>query len=324
MTRYELPSYRPPSEARSLLVRATRNCPWNRCAFCVMYKGSKFELRLVEEVKQDILAQKAIADEITAWAGKTGNKERIEQVALYNNVFWLTNEGVKNAFIGDSNSLIMKTDELVEVIKFLYKTFPSLERVTCYARAKTVIRKKTVELIRLKEAGLSRLHLGLETGDDELLAYMEKGSTPQEMIEAGRRVKQSGISLSEYVILGLGGKERWEQHALGTARVLNEIDPDFIRLRTLMVHPNTTLAEMVKAGELHTQSAEEVLIEERKLIENLEVTSRFVSDHVSNYLALDGKLPEDKSSMLEEIDRVLKAPPDLRPRFLQQEAMRHL
>ncbi|MBT9159310.1 MAG: radical SAM protein [Dehalococcoidia bacterium] len=321
---YELTPIRPPSEARSLLVRATRNCPWGRCAFCyaMLYNRERFQLRTVEDIKQDILAMKSLAQEITEYTHGYGS--RIEQVAMYNGIFWLTNEGVKTAFIGDANSLIMKTEDLAEVIEFLYQTFPTLERVTSYARAKTVLKKTPQELRRLSQAGLSRLHLGLETGDDELLQYVDKGTSAAEMIEAGRRVKEAGISLSEYVILGLGGEDRWKQHAEGTARVLNAIDPDFIRIRTLRILPGTPLEERVEQGEFKLLSPLGILREERLLIELLEVNSEFVSDHVSNILPIDGKLPQAKKEMLERIDIVLTAPSERRASILKPRQLTHL
>jgi radical SAM superfamily enzyme YgiQ (UPF0313 family) len=321
---FELPPYRPPSEAGSLLIRATRGCPWNRCHFCNLYKGSKFELRSVAEIKQDILAMKELADQMVAWAQHMGYGDRIAQVALYNGLPWLTDEGVKTAFLGDSNSLIMHTEDLAQVIEFLYHTCPTLERVTSYARAKTILHKKPEELKRLREAGLSRLHLGLESGDDEVLQDIQKGATAQDMIQAGLKVKEAGISLSEYIILGLAGKRRWREHALGTARVLNAIDPDFIRVRTLQLVPGSELRERVERGEFQPASIEEIVLETRLLIENLEVTSEFVSDHVSNYLNLNGKLPEAKTAMLAAIDSVLSAAPEVKARILVPKHLAHL
>ncbi len=325
MVQIDLPPYRPPSEARSLLVRATRGCPWNKCTFCSMYKDTRFELKSTDEVKEEILALKRLSEEVKAWALGMGYGDRIGQAAAYNGIFWLDDDGaVRRAFIGDSNSPIMKTEDLAEVIECLYQTFPQLERVTSYARAHTIRRKTPEELMRLKEAGLSRIHIGLESGDDELLAYVKKGLTADMAIEAGRKVKESGISLCEYVILGLGGPDRSQQHAEGTAKVLNAIDPDFIRVRTLRLQPPAPLFDEQQRGEFTLCSAEETLWEERRLIENLEVTSEFVSDHVTNYLEIDGKLPHDKESMLEQIDAALAAPPELKARIFRPEAVRHL
>ncbi len=324
MFQYESPTIRPPSEARSLLVRATRYCPWGRCIFCygVLWNYRKLELRPMEDIKQDILAMRAEADEITQLAEKNDALDRIEQYAIQNNILWLTNGGVKTAFLGDSDSLIMKTDDLVEVLEFLYKTFPSLERVTSYGRAKTALKKSPDSLKRLYDAGLTRLHLGLETGDDELLKYLDKGATAAEMIEAGKRVKESGISVSEYVLLGIGGQDRWEQHATGTANVLNAVNPDYIRARTLIVVPGTPLADKVEQGEFKRLSPEGILREERLLIEQLDVTSEFVSDHVSNYLPLEGKFPEAKEKMLGMIDKFFEASPGVREGYLQPEGLR--
>ncbi len=262
---------------------------------------------------------KALADEIISWAEQNGYQDQVQRVANSNGILWLTNEGVKTAFIGDSDSLIMKTSDLLEVIEYLRQTFPSLERVTSYARAKTVLRKTPEEMSQLRQAGLTRLHLGLETGDDELLKFIDKGSTAQEMIEAGKQVKESGISLSEYVILGMGGQDKWEQHAQGTARVLNAIDPDFIRVRTLITFPGTPLQEAIDKGEFTQISVENVLQEERLFIDLLEVNSEFVSDHVSNYIPINGKLPQAKQEMLEQIDAVLAATAASSDAILQRE-----
>ena len=202
----------------------------------------------------------------------------------------------------------MKTGPLAEILEFLYETFPTLERVSSYARAKTVLKKKREELRHLRETGLSRLYMGLETGDDELLATMKKGATAAEMIQAGRIAIEAGIELSEYVMPGLGGRERWKQHADNTARVLNEINPHFIRLRTLHLAEGTPLYEKARRGEFHANSIEGVLKEIRRLIENLDVTSELItSDQAWNAFMgeLDGKLPEDKENLLDSIDGAL-------------------
>ena len=297
---------RPPSEAHSLLIRVTRNCPWNRCEFCSAFKGERFQLRTVEDVKQDVLAAKKQVETIKGWAEQTGWRAR--DIAGQDGIPWLEDDEVRSVFLQDSDSLIMKTEQLVDVIKFLYETFPTLERVCSYARAKTVIRKKLEELRRLREAGLSRLHIGLETGDDELLAYVQKGVTADEMVQADRKVIEAGFELSMYVMPGLGGREKWEQHAGNTARVLNEINPHFIRLRTLHLIDGTPLYEKGERGEFHANSIEGVLIEIRKLIEDLDVTSELVtSDFASNFFMgnVDGKLPEDKEKMLKSVDEAL-------------------
>ena len=309
MIRYEVPPIRPPTETYSMLIRATRGCPWNRCVFCNAYKGRKFELRPVEEIKEDILSMKRIEDEIREYAQKTGYGDMLREVAMVNGIPWIEDDGVKTAFLGDSNSLIMRTPELVEVVEFLRQTFPTLERVTSYARAKTVRHKKMEELEEIRRAGLARLHVGLETGDDEILKYMNKGATAEEMIEAGRKAIEAGFELSEYVMPGLGGADRWEQHVEGTARVLNAINPHFIRLRSLWVIKGTPLYEKKEQGEFQVQSVEGLLMETRRLVEELDVASQLVVDDFStNYYISggDGKLPEDKGNILDNIDASLE------------------
>ena len=298
---------RPPSEAYSLLIRVTKNCPWNRCEFCSVFKGQKFELRTVEEVKQDILAARALADSMHESAEQYGHGAG--DLARLNGILWMQDDGVRSAFLQDSDSMIMKTDPLVEIIEFLCETFPTLERVCTYARGKTVFRKTPEELKRLREAGLSRLHIGLETGDDELLAYVQKGATADQMAQAGRKAVEAGFEVSEYIMPGLGGIERSEQHATNSAHVLNEIDPHFIRLRTFHLPPGTPIYEKARQGEFHMQSIEGLLKEIRSFIEQLDVTSELVtSDFAANFYmtGVDGKLPEDKEQLLNSVDRSLE------------------
>jgi len=292
---YDFPPFRPPSEANSLLLRVTRGCPWNRCTFCSMYKGMKFEIRDLEEILGDIeLARDLYGDRI------------------------------RTAFIGDSNSLVTKTEMLVKILNALFSSFPHIERVTSYARAKTIAKKPLEDLIKICQAGLTRLHVGLETGDRELLKEIEKGATPEEMIEAGKKAKEAGFEYSLYVLLGIGGEEKWEQHGKGTAMVLNQIDPHFIRVRTFIPQPNSPLYEAMGEGGFQPASPETILKETKLLLEMLQVTSQFLSDHISNLLPLHGKLPEDKEKMIQMIEEALK---DLKGNDLLREEMemrRHL
>ena len=323
---FELGPIRPPSEAYSLLIRVTRNCSWNRCRFCHTYKGAKFELRSVEDVKQDIRAARAIYDEIKEFALKSGYGDNLREAAgvVYNNspdsthhtvALWMYAGGT-SAFLQDANTLIMKTDELVEVIRFLKETFPGIERITSYARSKTAARKSLEELIELREAGLSRLHIGMESGYDPLLKYMDKGVTAAEHIAGGKKVVESGISLSEYVILGLGGKKWWREHAIQSARALNEISPDFIRVRTLTVNDAMLLYEDVENGSFVRSKDEEIVEEEKLFIEQLECRAYFVSDHVTNLLQeVEGQLPRDKGKMLAVIGRFQSVSPEERVNF---------
>ena len=301
---YTVGPIRPPSEAHSLLVRVTQNCPWNRCEFCSAFKGQRFRIRPVEDVKDEILAAQRLVDDTCRWAENSGYT--VGQVAQLNGFLWLHDDGVRNAFLQDSDSMTMKTEPLAEILEFLCGAFPALEKVCTYARAKTVHRKTPQELKRLRNAGLSRLHIGLETGDDELLAYVQKGVTADEQVQAGRKAVAAGFEVSEYFMPGLGGRERWEQHAHNSARVLNEVNPRFIRLRTFHPAPGTPIYEKARREEYHVQSVAGVLNEVRTFVEALEVTSDLVtSDFAWNFYLgeVDGKLPEEKEKVLAGIDR---------------------
>ena len=224
-------------------------------------------------------------------------------------ILWLY-AGGKTVFLQDANSLVLKTEELVDILRYLRERFPSIERITTYARAKTVAKKTLEELCDLGRLGLSRIHIGLETGCDRLLEYIQKGVTAQEHIEAGRKVKEAGISLSEYVMPGLGGKGMWREHATETAKVLNQIDPDFIRVRTLKVLRSMPLYQKIETGEFVPLTDDEIVVEERLLIQTLEgIHSTFASDHILNLLEeVEGRFPEDKEKMLAVIDRYLALP----------------
>jgi radical SAM superfamily enzyme YgiQ (UPF0313 family) len=324
---FELGPIRPPSESHSLLIRATRNCPWNRCQFCPVYKGSKFELRPVEQITGDIEAVKAIGEGIGEVAWEMGYGDRVREVAamfcdqsqygpcVCHVASWVSTGG-KTAFLQDSNTLIMRTPELVRVISFLRKTFPSLNRVTSYARSHTAARKSTAELKELKGAGLDRIHIGLETGYEALLGYMEKGCTAENHIEGGKKVKEAGISLCEYVMPGLGGKKMSQEHARETARVLNEIDPDYIRLRSLHISPAMPLWARLQDGDFELQTEDEVVREVALFIENLQVTGYLKSDHILNLLMeIEGKFPEDKEKCLNIISSYLSLPEEERLNF---------
>jgi hypothetical protein len=323
---YELGPIRPPSEAYSLLIRVTRNCPWNRCKFCPIYKNDRFQLRPVEEVKQDIRTAKIIHDKIVELARQSGPGDNLREAAAMvcnnapsdacrNVALWMY-AGGKHAFLQDANTLIMKTADLAAVVKFLKETFPGISRITSYARSKTASQRTLAELIELRQAGLSRLHIGMESGHDPVLRFMDKGVTAAEHIVGGRNVVASGISLCEYILLGAGGKKMWREHALETARVLNEINPDFIRFRTLTIQPRMILHKDVVSGAFVRLTDEEIVAEERLLIEGLECHSQVVSDHMINLLQeVEGKLPEDKEKMLAVIGRFQALPPEERNNF---------
>ena len=345
---FEIGAIRPPSEggSRSLLIRATRNCPWNLCKFCygIPYNRERFQLRSVEEIKRDIDAAKAISELIEVAAKKLGGidwtAKLIDPYFLYNkdfaeldqketenlqsiaNVFNWLRSGARSAFLQDANSLIMRTPDLLEVVRYLKQTFPSLQRITSYARAATLAQKtKTLEELKeLRKAGLSRLHVGLETGDDELLKYVNKGVTSEEHVSAGRKAKEAGFELSEYWMPGLGGKAMSEQHARNTARVLNAINPDFVRSRRFVPRKATPLFEEWKKGKFQLLSPHEELREIGMMIQNLDITGKVCFDHYINpayrvgsgYVWLfkqdyDGyKFPEEKPKFLELVKQGLE------------------
>lgn len=276
--RYEGPIYRPPSEADSLLVQATVGCPHNRCTFCMIYKnGPRFKIRSVREIKEDITT--ACRD---------------------------YGENVRTLFFPAGNTIAMKTDDLCEICRFSKEVFPHLQRVTVYGSSQYIYQKGLEDLKRLAEAGLSRIHVGLESGDDEILKRIRKGTSSREQIEAGKWVMAAGMELSLYVILGIGGRERTESHARETAEVLNCIEPDFIRLRTFVPKINTPLLENVREGSFQVLGPHEVLQETALFIRNLNASAYLASDHYTNYINIEGRLPEEKTRLLDEIASALK------------------
>jgi radical SAM superfamily enzyme YgiQ (UPF0313 family) len=336
---FEVGPIRPPSEggSHSLLIRATRNCPWSRCKFCygLIYNREKFQLRTVADIKKDIDTVREIAEAIKGASWKLGYGGVVNAdvgtalirtdpglntnqsfILVYNWLYF----GARTVFLQDANTLIMPGTELLEILNYLKGTFPNIERITSYARAKTLARKTPEELKELRQAGLSRLHVGLETGDDELLKYVDKGVTSAEQIEAGKKAKEAGFELSEYVMPDLGGRAKSQQHALNTARVLNEINPDFIRLRPFVPGPGMPLYEDYSKGVFKLSSPHERLQEIKIMVENLNVTGRLCFDHFLNSWYRDRskrytlfkqdyegyKFPEEKKRVLELIEEGLK------------------
>jgi radical SAM superfamily enzyme YgiQ (UPF0313 family) len=284
MTQYDFPPFRPPNEAESALIRASRGCPWNRCLFCTMYKEVKFQPRSVEDVKKDIDVA----------------------VRLF--------PGARTVFIADSDSLAMKNSE--EIIRYVKARFPSAERITSYARAKTLMKLGASHLARLRDAGLTRVHVGLESGDEETLAFLKKGATPAEMVAGGQAAKQAGLEVSLYVLIGAGGKNRLVEHAVGSAQVCNEIDPDFIRLRTLIVQHGSLLEGKMKQGLYRSTSPVEKLREVQLFLSHLDVHDcELASDHHTNYLWMDdkvlyrgiyGMLPGEKQHMMDVLAKTIQ------------------
>jgi radical SAM superfamily enzyme YgiQ (UPF0313 family) len=319
---FEQGPIRPPNEARSLLLRVTRNCPWNQCLFCPVYKGRKFSLRTVDEIIRDIQTARDIADDIKTVSWKLGFKGAVnDQIinsllnsANYSNSYqsialWLY-YGTNACFLQDADNLIMKTGDLVDVLKFLKEKFPEIKRITTYTRSRTVVRKSIDSLTQIRKAGLDRIHIGLETGYDPLLKLMKKGVSSAQHIEAGQKAIQAGMELSEYVMPGLGGQEMWKEHARETAKVLNKINPHFIRLRSLRVPPRIPLYNKLEDGSFTMQTDDMIAEEIRLFIDTLDgITSMVTSDHIMNLLEeVSGKFPGDKKKMLDVIKEYQKLP----------------
>lgn len=320
---FEQGPIRPPSEAYSLLVRVTRNCPWNHCTFCPVYKNSQFSIRPKDHVIKDIdsvyqsvkIIQKT-ADgrgkvplaEIRRTAGNDDNPDPRAFNAALN---WVSG-GMRSVFIQDANSLIVKPSDLVEILTHLKTCFPWVERITSYARSHTIARISDDNLKAIRDAGLNRIHIGLESGSDKVLKMIKKGVTKESQIKAGLKVKKAGMELSEYVMPGLGGKAYSKEHAVETADALNRINPDFIRLRTLAIPNTVTLYDDYEAGRFEKctdlMMAKEVLL----FIESLNgITSVLKSDHILNlFQNLEGKFPGDKENMLDILRRFLAMTPD--------------
>jgi len=289
MMNFEQGPIRPPSEAGSLLVRVSRNCPWNRCAFCPVYKGSKFSLRTPEEVIADL-------DEMKEFYG----------------------DGVRTVFLQDANPLLTRPDDLVKIVEAVRERFPHADRITAYARSHTLARRNVEDLKKIRAAGLDRIHVGMESGCDEVLKLICKGTTRAEQIEGGRRAKQAGFDLSEYVMPGLGGRALTEAHADDSASALVAIQPDFVRLRTTAVIPGTPLFEMQERGEFEPLTEVELVQEIRRFLSGLEgLTTRLESDHILNLLMeLRGDLPKDLDDLIGICDEFLELDDQLKLKFI--------
>ncbi len=325
---FEQGPIRPPSEAGSLLIRITRNCPWNRCTFCPVYKGTKFSLRPVEHVLKDIDQVHAYVESIlnaqkqdgraARWGhtSPSSSTEGHDGIALYAARNFVAS-GMKSIFLQDGNSLIIKPDDLVRILKHLQQAFPDVERITSYARSHTIARISDDDLRRFAEGGLNRIHIGMESGSDTVLKKVNKGTDKATQILAGQKVKRAGMELSEYYMPGLGGRDLSRENALETADALNQINPDFIRLRTLALPEGTALAKQYQSGEFvkmgEVETAEELLL----FLESLNgIESTVKSDHVLNLFSeVDGKLPRDKERMISTVRRFLQLSSELQMIF---------
>ncbi|MDR0477843.1 MAG: radical SAM protein [Desulfobulbaceae bacterium] len=308
-TGFEQGPIRPPSEAGSLLIRVTRNCPWNRCGFCDVYKDEKFSLRPVEDVLEDIARVRRYVEALRETAkenrGLSPDAARRylggdapDRAALGAARHWLA-AGAESVFIQDANSLIIKPERLVTILCALRESFPWIKRITSYARSHTVARIALNDLQAMHEAGLSRLHIGMESGSDRLLALVQKGVSQEEHVRAGRLVKEAGIELSEYIMPGLGGRELSREHAVESAAALSAINPDFIRLRTFAMPADPELFLRHWPQGFTLLNDEEIAEEMDLFLSALTgITSHLKSDHILNLFEdMDGIFPQDKECL---------------------------
>ena len=325
---FEQGPIRPPSEARSLLIRVTRNCPWNHCTFCPVYKGARFSVRPEAHVIDDIDAIHRCLSMLKSLVDASGRLDRQdleertkglapqERQAFSAALNWYAG-GMHAIFLQDANSLVVKPDQLVRILRHLRFRFPWVDRITSYARSHTIARISDDDLLQMRQAGLNRVHIGLESGSDVVLGLVRKGVDKRSQIKAGRKVKKAGMELSEYVMPGLGGKAFSREHAIETADALNQIDPDFIRLRTLAIPRSLPLAEAQGDGRFVKLNDSEMVREIRLFVDHLDgIGSMIVSDHILNlFEEVHGRLPEAKPAILAVLDRFLALPDQDQVRF---------
>jgi radical SAM superfamily enzyme YgiQ (UPF0313 family) len=315
---FEVGPIRPPSEADSQLLRVTRNCPWNKCKFCGLYKGEKFSIRSVSHVIWDIDLVKRFCDEIQSilrlpdaqkGEGLSDLQDLLDEnewMAFHSAKNWVRG-GMLSIFLQDANSLIMKPKDLVNILEYLVEAFPQVERITSYARSSSIARISDDDMARIANAGLNRIHIGMESASDEVLDFVKKGVNKETHIIAGQKVKRAGIELSEYFMPGLGGERLSRVNALETANALNRINPDFIRIRTLVIPEETELFNDWQTGRIKKMGDVETARELLLFLEALEgIDSTVKSDHVINlFEEVEGRLPEDKGRMIAPIEKFL-------------------
>ncbi|NLJ57674.1 MAG: radical SAM protein [Tissierellia bacterium] len=285
---YSEPLYRPPSEARSMIIQVTEGCSHNKCRFCYMYKSKQFRLKSKEELKDHI-----------EWL-KT----------MYTNP--------RRIFLADGNVLCLKTDKILELLEYIKKEFPHTERISSYSGPLDLVKKSEEELKAIREAGLELLYMGVESGSDKVLSMMNKGVNQEQMIEAGQKAVKAGFKFSCMIISGLGGTQYMEEHALESAKVISAIDPHYFSLLRLVVDENSELAEDLRKGKFHLLTPRQVLDENIIMLENMELTDCiFRANHVSNHVNQAGTLNRDKDILVSRL-KELRNSPDFMPRVFNR------
>lgn len=319
---FDIGPIRPPSEATSLLLRVTQNCTWNKCRFCTLYKGHKFMTRTNEEIKKDIDAMAFYRDRILSYS-KNGivdyekasfdyeNLETQEEKYCYNMVYtWIVAGKMQSMFLQDANTMVLQSDRLADIISYAKEKIPEIQRITSYGRADSLSRISDASYQLLKNAGLSRIHSGFETGSDKVLKILNKGTTQNQQIESGIKIKEAGIELSMYFMPGAGGINLSRENALETAKVINATNPDFVRLRTFVVKKDSPMYELVVNGEFKECTDIQKLEEIKLLIENIKDCNGYIaSDHIINLLdRVNGHLDKDIPKILNYINEFLSLP----------------
>ena len=314
---FEIGPIRPPSEASSLLLQVTRGCTWNKCRFCTVYRGSGFSILQPEEIRKNIDNMAYFRDILLSCTGDGGVVDRAK---LYSHLEKFTNDelqcfymiynwlshGGKSVFLQDGNSIALKPEKLADVLIYLREKFPHIERVTTYGRAETLAHWSEDQWRLLRQSGLDRIHSGYESGSDAVLQMIRKGLTQEQQIDGGRKVKAAGIELSVYFMPGIGGAEFYQENAEETAYVVNQINPDFVRLRTFVLPLASEMYQMKQAGEFTELTDIEKLREIRLLIEKTEAPDvTIVSDHIVNLIGSLHHPVSRKAEMIGKIDEVL-------------------
>lgn len=319
---FSVGNIRPPFHASSLLLQFTENCPWNRCNFCTLYRGGKFKIRSVEDIKADIDAVAYYRDLIlerlrdndkytVKRMGDISSSISREEKRCYSMVLnWIVNDHMKTVFLQDANTIVMKKNDLCELLKYLREKLPSLETVACYGRADTLTRLSLEDFRDLKDAGLTMLHSGFESGCDDVLKLLNKGSNRNQQIDCGKKIKEAGIEYNVFYMPGAGGKALSERNARETADVVNQINPEFLRIRTFVVKPGAPMWDIASSPDFEECTDIEKVREIRTMISLLEgIDSYIISDHIINLLPqIEGYADRDKEKILNYIDEFLALP----------------
>ncbi|WP_408956554.1 radical SAM protein [Natroniella sp. ANB-PHB2] len=286
--RYEGRIYRPPSEAKSVIIQTTVGCSHNKCTFCNMYNKKQFKVRNIDEI--------------------------IEDLKIARDYY----ESVSRIFLADGNALCLKTEDLKIILSKVNELFPECKRVGTYSSPRDILNKSVEELKELRNLGLKIAYLGIESGSDEVLKNVNKGVNSKELIKAGNKVIDSNIKLSVTLISGLGGKANWKKHARESAKVVNEINPDYLALLTLFIDEETEIYDQIQNNRFKLLEPQEIIIETKELLENLKLSnSVFRSNHASNYLSLAGVLNRDKDKLLKKLDEAINDNSKYKPESLR-------